>query len=745
MKQHLVTIFIILASILIITLLFIGQKINRYQAKLSSNYFVEMLHLAQSPRDQLVAKRNLGDTPLYVINLPKSTKRLENIRKQQAHFNLENLQIIEAVNGYKIIDKNQDTIQMNSGHPVSFVNNDLQASLPEIGCTLSHLQSIKTCWDQGKNYGIILEDDVSFDLLPLWESTIDEVIKQANQQVPDWQAIYLFHTCKENSTELFFDFLEHDCWSNAAYLVNRAGCQQVLNKAYDWKTHRYVLDKDQVAPGRILADLYVPGLLKAYCYNKKLIIPNNNFADMDSTIHTDHTSLHVNSTYQALKPYYQSILSQTTLPPTLHIINTGELRTETKSSWERFRQAYPNWTIQIWPRSAVSTQLFDIAYQYGGIVVDGNYSWSGLPPPTDSLLTLQTNPDNELQFNWISTVASHPYIKLILENNNIDMCQDVYDQIKPYLDDRDITLTKKSFVTTNKTVKIIGPNKAYFQPLFRQLHYYECQDGDADPVDVLVIDVISESKGQSQATRYKQKVLYSGEAWDLSKYKYDVLIDTKKVRKLRNNNKPFIYLPFCVLSFAERSQANMSTLLNNRASPSSLSSQAQSSPSLRPKTKFCAFLYSHDVDFRNKLFDTICQYKPVDALGKCRGDPSKAQERAHSNYNDLAVEKYADYKFVICCENKLVPGYITEKIISAYLAGAIPIYLGAPDIQDYFNIDSMIRVDQNDGTADWLDKLKMIDQNQAEYERMVRAKPVKNEKIFQANYILSELEECLRK
>ncbi len=41
------------------------------------------------------------------------------------------------------------------------------------------------------------------------------------------------------------------------------------------------------------------------------------------------------------------------------------------------------------------------------------------------------------------------------------------------------------------------------------------------------------------------------------------------------------------------------------------------------------------------------------------------------------------YKFCLGFENTSFPGYITEKIFDCFLAGTIPIYMGAPDILDY--------------------------------------------------------------
>ncbi|MEI7842808.1 MAG: glycosyltransferase family 10 [Gallionellaceae bacterium] len=41
------------------------------------------------------------------------------------------------------------------------------------------------------------------------------------------------------------------------------------------------------------------------------------------------------------------------------------------------------------------------------------------------------------------------------------------------------------------------------------------------------------------------------------------------------------------------------------------------------------------------------------------------------------------YKFAICFENMVYPGYVTEKIIDCFRVGVIPLYIGAPDISDF--------------------------------------------------------------
>lgn len=68
----------------------------------------------------------------------------------------------------------------------------------------------------------------------------------------------------------------------------------------------------------------------------------------------------------------------------------------------------------------------------------------------------------------------------------------------------------------------------------------------------------------------------------------------------------------------------------------------------------------------------------VDALGACKsgGRDERRRNRYKDGWHDEAVEVYEDYAFVVAFENTKAEGYVTEKIVNAFLAGAVPIYWG---------------------------------------------------------------------
>jgi hypothetical protein len=53
-------------------------------------------------------------------------------------------------------------------------------------------------------------------------------------------------------------------------------------------------------------------------------------------------------------------------------------------------------------------------------------------------------------------------------------------------------------------------------------------------------------------------------------------------------------------------------------------------------------------------------------------------------------EGLCDYMFSVVIENGIYESYFTEKILDCFATGTIPVYLGSPDIQNYFNMDGII-------------------------------------------------------
>jgi hypothetical protein len=72
------------------------------------------------------------------------------------------------------------------------------------------------------------------------------------------------------------------------------------------------------------------------------------------------------------------------------------------------------------------------------------------------------------------------------------------------------------------------------------------------------------------------------------------------------------------------------------------------------------------------------------------------------------------YKFSICIENTIYPGYLTEKIIDSLVAGVIPIYLGDPNVKKIIPHDIFIDIRDYNSWDDLYFKIKSIGENEGE-------------------------------
>jgi len=68
----------------------------------------------------------------------------------------------------------------------------------------------------------------------------------------------------------------------------------------------------------------------------------------------------------------------------------------------------------------------------------------------------------------------------------------------------------------------------------------------------------------------------------------------------------------------------------------------------------------------------------------------KAAKQVYCGPAKSKAETLGEYTFAICFENMILTGWITEKIFDCFFAGTIPIYWGAPDIENYIPSECFI-------------------------------------------------------
>ena len=153
----------------------------------------------------------------------------------------------------------------------------------------------------------------------------------------------------------------------------------------------------------------------------------------------------------------------------------------------------------------------------------------------------------------------------------------------------------------------------------------------------------------------------------------------------------------------------------------------------KKQNKFCSIVYGKQIESRiNAIKNISSNYKQVDIFGK-----------ANPDYYLPDGEKYkldliSNYKFSLCYENSVTPGYHTEKLLHGMVAGNIPIYYGDKTVDQDFNPERFINaVDMSD--EELIEKIKEIDSNDDLYNKIL------NEPIFSKKVSLDDISDFIYK
>jgi hypothetical protein len=114
-------------------------------------------------------------------------------------------------------------------------------------------------------------------------------------------------------------------------------------------------------------------------------------------------------------------------------------------------------------------------------------------------------------------------------------------------------------------------------------------------------------------------------------------------------------------------------------------------------TKFaCAFI-GNAHPMRSRAIKELSKLGEVEVFGKSVGRPVKHKA-------DIA----ADFKYMICFENDLYPGYVTEKPLDAYHSGTVPLYWGDFGNSDAINRNSLLNLADYQSLEEFVDSVSQI-------------------------------------
>ncbi|MCK9446500.1 glycosyltransferase family 10 [bacterium] len=134
--------------------------------------------------------------------------------------------------------------------------------------------------------------------------------------------------------------------------------------------------------------------------------------------------------------------------------------------------------------------------------------------------------------------------------------------------------------------------------------------------------------------------------------------------------------------------------------------------------KWCAFLVSNPSNFiRNSAYMQLNDYKKVNSYGKLFNNDNSLQKiKSNKYWRDIKDEFFLahNHKFMITYENTPYKYYCTEKLMDAFLVGAMPIYWGDIKISESFNENAFI----NANKVNMLYLVKALDTDEQMFKQM---------------------------
>ena len=148
--------------------------------------------------------------------------------------------------------------------------------------------------------------------------------------------------------------------------------------------------------------------------------------------------------------------------------------------------------------------------------------------------------------------------------------------------------------------------------------------------------------------------------------------------------------------------------------------------SFEKRTKFCAFVVSNPVcTLRNDAFQQLNQYKHVSSGGAYQNNIGGQLQLKYPGGGCGDISKhhfFAEHQFTISFENSQAPGYLTEKLLHAKMAGCVPLYWGSLDTD--FVPNSFVNLSGMTSAATVVDVVKKLESNPAICAKIASTPPL---------------------
>ena len=147
-----------------------------------------------------------------------------------------------------------------------FNNTTFTRSITEYGCLLSHLETINKFSKSKYNICLILEDNISLELIKYWNKSINTIIADAPT---NWEIIMLTYMTDQPLTALY-TYNTGFIYSTGAYIINKKAAGKFINN--NFINDKFILNSTKIHT----TDKYLFSSFITYAYKYPYFIHNNN-------------------------------------------------------------------------------------------------------------------------------------------------------------------------------------------------------------------------------------------------------------------------------------------------------------------------------------------------------------------------------------------------------------------------------------------------------------------------------------
>jgi hypothetical protein len=124
------------------------------------------------------------------------------------------------------------------------------------------------------------------------------------------------------------------------------------------------------------------------------------------------------------------------------------------------------------------------------------------------------------------------------------------------------------------------------------------------------------------------------------------------------------------------------------------------------RKKFAVSFIGRSYSMRLHALEVLAKVGKVDVFGEAARNQLKTPS--------IIAKKY---RYVMCFENDLYPGYVTEKPLEAYLTGAIPLYFGLDNL-GYLNSKAVINLCDFKNINEWINYINEVENNPSIFRKI---------------------------